>query len=293
MAVTVSSGVVNPGLLIAVPFALLVALRPPRSLLAVLLAGLGAAFVVVGAPDSGLWYVERGWALLLGTFFVAVSIRWPECRFLGRGVGSVLGAFVGMGLLFGVRPGEWAIVDWAVKSRTEVLVSGLLQSIRTSVGPDAVPEGFEAQVLQAITFQSFLFPALLGLTSLSALGCAWFLFRKLSHGPGEALGPLKDFRFNDQLVWILIAGFVALLASSGVVARVGVNAVVFMGALYVLRGAGVVLAITGGFSLFGWILLAVGFVFLAPFVIMGAAFIGLGDTWFDLRRREGPVPPEV
>ena len=74
---------------------------------------------------------------------------------------------------------------------------------------------------------------------------------------------------------------------------IGANAVVFMGALYALRGAGVFLAVTGGGSFFGWLLLAVGFLILAPFMIMGAAFIGLGDTWFDLRGRKDPVPPEA
>jgi hypothetical protein len=293
MVATALFSVVNPGTLITIPFALMVAFRPPRSGLAVILAGLGVAFVVAGTPASGLWYVERGWALLLGACFVALSIRWPEGRFLGRGLGAVFGAFLGMGLLFGVRPGEWTIVDWAVRSKIEETVSTFFQAVRMSMGPDALPEGFEAQALETLAFQSFIFPAVLGLASLSALGCAWFLFRKLARSPGETFGPVREFRFSDQLVWILIAGFVALLASSGAVERIGANAVVFMGALYALRGAGVVLAITGGLSFFGWLLLAVGFLILAPFMIMGAAFIGLGDTWFDLRGRKDPVPPEA
>jgi hypothetical protein len=291
LAATALFSVFNPGLLIAVPFALLVTFNPHRTLLGVALAALGVALVVLGSPPSGLWYVERGWALLVGACFVALSIRWPDVRFLGRGLGAVLGAFMGMGLLFSVRPGDWAVVDWAVRSRIEVMVSTFFQSVRMSMGPEALPEGFEAQTLQTLAMQSFIFPALLGLASLSALGCAWFLFRKVGRSPEEALGSIREFRFNDQLVWILIAGFVALLASSGAVERIGVNAVVFMGTLYALRGVGVVLAIKGGFSVFGWLLLAVGFVILAPFVIMGAAFIGLGDTWFDLRRRAFPAPP--
>ncbi len=292
MCATGSFSVVNPGLLIAIPFALLVIFRPPRTMLAVVLAGLGVTFAVAGAPTSGLWYVERGWALLLGGCFVALSIRWPEGRFLGRGLGAVLGTFLGMGLLFGVRPGDWSVVDWAVRSRIENTVSAMLQSVRVSMGPEAVPEGFEAQLLETLALQSFIFPALLGLASLSALGCAWFIFRKVGRRQGEALRPVGEFRFNDQLVWILILGFIALLVSSGTLERIGVNTVVFMGALYALRGAGVVLAL-GEFSVFGWLLLGVVFLILAPFCIMGAAFIGVGDIWFDLRKRENPIPPEA
>jgi hypothetical protein len=133
-----------------------------------------------------------------------------------------------------------------------------------------------------------VFPALLGLASLSALGFSWWLYKRVSRSPDPGIGALKDFRFNDQMVWILILGMVALLLSSGAIERVGVNALVFMGALYALRGAGVVLFLTGGFSLFGGILLLVGFFLLAPFMVLGAMFIGLGDTWFDLRNR-GPI----
>jgi len=139
-----------------------------------------------------------------------------------------------------------------------------------------------------LAFQELVFPALLGLVSLSALGFAWWLFKRVARSADPGIGPLKEFRFNDQMVWILILGIMALLLSSGAVERVGLNAVVFMGALYALRGAGVVLFVTGGFSLFGGVLLLVGFLLLAPFMVLGAMFIGLGDTWFDLRSR-GPV----
>jgi hypothetical protein len=169
----------------------------------------------------------------------------------------------------------------------------ILQAVRTRIGADALPAGFEAVIVEKITGQIFIFPALLGLASLSALGLAWWLFRKIGRGSGEGIGPFREFRFNDQLVWILILGFLALLASSGVVERIGVNAVVFMGGLYALRGVAVVTTITGGISLFGGILLAVVSVVLAPYAVTGAALIGLGDTWFDLRKWRASPPPEA
>jgi hypothetical protein len=147
--------------------------------------------------------------------------------------------------------------------------------------------------LETVAVQGFIFPALLGLASLSALGFSWWLYKKLTRSREEAIGPLKDFRFNDQLVWVLILGIVALIASSGALERIGVNAAVFMGSLYALRGAAVVLFVTGGGSFLGGILFAVMFVLLAPLVVLGAAFIGLVDNWFDLRRTRTPSQPEV
>jgi hypothetical protein len=240
--------VVNPGVLIAIPFCLLAFFMPSKRFASLAIAALGVFVVATGDPSSGIWYAERGWAVILGGCFLALSLRWPEGRFLPKGLGAVLGTFLFIGLLFGSRPGDWEVVDWAIQSRMELAMANLLQAARASMGPERISVAFEATALETMAAQ-------------------------------------KDFRFNDQLVWVLITGVVAVLVSSGALARVGANAVVFVGALYALRGAGVVLFLTGGASLFGGILFLVGFLLVAPLVIMGAIFIGLGDTWFDLRAR--------
>ena len=164
-------------------------------------------------------------------------------------------------------------------------MSSFIQALRMNMGPETISVAFEARFLDMMAAQSVIFPALLGLASLSALGLSWWLYKRLTRSPEEGIGPLSEFRFNDQLVWVLILGVIALLVSSGAVARFGLNAVVFIGALYALRGAAVALVLTGGPSLFGWILFVVSFLFVAPYMVMGAVFIGLGDTWFDLRAR--------
>ena len=109
---------------------------------------------------------------------------------------------------------------------------------------------------------------------------------RLSGGGTGAIGPLKQYRFNDHLVWLLIGGMVLLLSRWGEsVSRAGANAVVFMGALYTLRGAAVFMFISGGLSLFGYVLLAIGVALAAPVVIGMAMMIGIGDTWLDVRAR--------
>jgi hypothetical protein len=293
MAATGLFAVGNPLVLVAIPFGLLVLFMPSRRLLAVAVAAVGLTLSTVGDASSGFWYFERGWAFLLGGCFLAVSLRWPKGRFLARGLGAVFAAFAGMGLVFGARPGDWAVVDWAVRSRMELAMSSFLQAVRVVRGPQAIPAEFEARALETMAVQSFIFPALLGLASLSALGLAWWLHKRLSRSPGEGLGPLREFRFSDQMIWVLVLGILAFLFSSGTVERIGVNTVVFMGALYVLRGAAVVLFLTGGLTLLGSILLLVGLLIVAPFVVVGALIIGLGDTWFDLRARRVSHEPEA
>jgi hypothetical protein len=285
LAATGAFSVVNPGLLVAVPLALLAAVLPPRRAVAVAVAlGVGA-LAFLGEPYSGLWYVERAWALLLGGWFLALTLRWPGERFLPRGWGAVAGAFLVMALLFWVRPGEWAMLDWAIRSRLEAGFRFALAVIRSNDGTGVVTDAFEAQVWQMITFLGSVFPALLGLASLSALALAWWLYLRIGRGIRNGISSLRDFRFNDQLVWVFISGLLVLLLSSGLPERLGTNAVVFMGALYALRGVAVILFVTGGGSLLGGLLFLVAFFLVAPLILIGAMIIGLGDTWLDLRTR--------
>lgn len=287
MLATGTFSVFNPGVLIAVPLAMLALFIPPRRGLSILAAGLATVLAFGGGSSSGLWFIERGWALLLGGWFLALTLRWPGGRFISRGLGAVAGSFGAMGLLFWTRPGQWALVDWAVTSRMESGMALAIQALKASLGPEAVSANFEARALEAMAFQGMIFPALLGLASLAALGTAWWLHLRLRKAPEEGIGPLGGFRFNDQLVWVLILGLGFLLGSSGLPEQIGTNAVVFMGALYALRGVAVVLFLTGGPTLLGGTLFLLGFVSVAPLLIVGAFVIGLGDTWLNLRARRG------
>ncbi len=291
MVLTGMLSVLHPGVLIGVPLLLLALWVPPRRRMSLALGLLLAVVIFGGGPGSGLWYVERAWALILGGWFIALTLRWPRESFLARGLGAVGGSFAAMALLFWVNPGEWPVVAWAVKTRLEAGMGLAIQALRASMGPEAVSPGFEARALDAMAFQGVIFPALLGLGSLTGLGCSWWIHLRLARSEDVGIGPLRGFRFNDQMVWVLILGLGALLGSSGQVAELGTNAVVFMGALYALRGVAVVLFLTGGPTLLGGILLALAFFLVAPLLVGGAFIIGLGDTWLNLRaRRKGEQP---
>lgn len=277
--------VVSPGVLVGAPLAFLAFLCWPRRVAGWALGVVVAALLWGRGPSSGFWFLERGWGVLVGGWFAALTLRWPSTPFLARGLGAVAGAMGTAAAFFVVRPLEWAVVEWAVAERMEAGVRWAFRWMEAAMGPDAGARALEAGIQEAVALQRVIFPALLGLASLAALGVVWWLRGRFAGGEGEALRPLTEFRFSDQLVWVFLAGLVGVLAASGKWEAVGTNAVVFMGSLYALRGLGVLLSLTGGLSVFGGLLLLAGLVFLAPLVVGGFFVMGLGDTWLDFRTR--------
>lgn len=286
LVVAMTTAVVQPSVLLGVPFLVLgFALGVGRwGVLAA--AALAMAVVVGGGVRDGLWYVERGWALLAGGWFAALTLRRPSAPFSVRALGAVAGAAGAAALLLAARAGAWNALEWAVEDRMGRGLSTALEALRVIRGGDAVPPALAAAVYETVQMQARVFPALMGISTMAALGVAWWLYVRLSSGSQEGLGPLREFRFNDHLVWVFILGLVLLVASwGGALGSVGANAVVFMGALYAVRGAAVIMFLSGGLSLAGYALLAFGLIFLPPLVLTGAMVIGIGDTWLDVRGR--------
>jgi len=275
----------SAGVLVAFPFLALTMVLGLRRLPAAV-AAIFAVFVAVGVPaPGGVWYIERGWAIVLAGWFVVLTMRWPRSRFFPRAFAAVGATTALVGLLLMVRPGSWSTVDW-------VLTEGLMRtaSVIAQVLIESDPEAYSTGNLNTAyewTAQlGRLLPALLGLSSLSGLAVAWWAYVRLSAGSGLGLGPLRDFRFNDHFVWLLLIGLALLVFGSGEGwTSGGGNAVVFMGGLYAMRGAAVLLFLSGGVSGFGVLFLIVGMLFLSPVLISGALLIGVGDTWFDLRSK--------
>lgn len=275
-----------PPVLVLIPFACLVFSTPARRVLPLMAGALGMVVALAGATRSGLWYVERGWTIILGGCFAAVTLRWPERRFLPRALLAIAVSGAGAWAALGLSPRRWAIIDRMVATRLRDGVSTSLEALRVLRDGTPLPGTVISTVFQAAEWQSNLFPAMLGLSSLAALGTAWWLYVRLVRGNSEGIGPLRDFRFNDQLVWLLVAGAVMfILQPDGATGRAGLNLLAFTGALYALRGAGVAVALSRGVSAFGWGLLALAFLLLAPFLFAAALLIGLADTWVDIRAR--------
>jgi len=271
-----------------------------RAALAVVWLVLAVWILLQHAGPAGSSYdrMARGWTLLLAASFGAVSLLSGATAFFVRALGAIgLAAVVGFSIAL-ASPGGVARVSHAVGDeltrRSAESIEALHQLSETptwvgwarkSPGLDDVAERSEAQLRAVPEHAANLLPALLALESLAALAIAWALYHRLSPVQvGPELGPFKDFRFNDQLVWGLAVGATLCLLPSFVDGKVaGLNLLLFFGTLYLTRGLGVMAWMSRG-----RILLAVVIVMaiIAP-PILGALAIGLGlgDTWLDLRRR--------
>lgn len=284
-AFLVSASVMSPFPLVAAPFLLLAVGLPTRRTGTLLFAAAVAAFLLARPTQSGFWYVERGWALAAGGWFVGLTLAWPGSRLTHRVLGSVAGAGAAAAAAFVVRPGWWSVLDWQVRARMMEGVRQVLQVARDS-GGIVVSAETEASVLRTAELQAGLFPALLALTTAAGLALAWWLYSRLASGRRGALGSVREFRFEDQLVWVFIGGLLMVVLAAGEGwTRAGSNTLVFMGALYALRGAAVVLFLNGGLSVLGGVLVALAMVVMAPVVLAAALLIGLSDTWLDVRTK--------
>jgi hypothetical protein len=150
-----------------------------------------------------------------------------------------------------------------------------------------VGEEVSKAVYSAAELQTQLYPAMLALASLAALGIAWWAFGRLARGEINPLRPLREFSFRDELVWLLIGGVALLVLPLPELAnRAGQNLLTFMGALYALRGVAVLVVISGGaVGPLGMVFGALLVVFLYPIVMATTFLVGLSDTWLDIRAR--------
>ena len=285
--VLVSSIFVHPGVVIGVPLALLLAARGFGNLLATSVVALVILIVAGGQGGlaDGLWYAERAWAVLLGGWFLAITLLVPSWRLTSRALAAAAGSALVAGAVFAVRSGSWGLLDGAVTRSLQLEIEATMDALSIIGGAAAVsPEMVEAAQSVAAA-RAVIFPALLGIESLAALAVAWWARARLLGEREPGLAPLRDFRFNDHLVWVLVIGLMLVVTQSAALTRVGSNAVFFMGALYALRGAAVYLFVSGGVSLFGSFVLAMLLVFVPTVLVGAAALLGIGDTWLDLRAR--------
>ncbi|CAN5562707.1 hypothetical protein BH09GEM1_BH09GEM1_24240 [soil metagenome] len=283
-----------------------------RFVLAFIWVGLAGWALAQPALPGSFYNLVRGWSLLLAGAFGLICLFGSQRPFFSRALSTLSLAMVialvmsARGPLTPSRASEAVTVEFARRNTESMtMLRAFLKehpdmlSAMPQVG--TLPEAFEQQLTLVAQTGVGLFPALLLLESLVALALAWATFHRLSRTRlGAPLGPLKDFRFNDQLVWGLIAGLaIVFVPALGFLGGVGRNLLVFFGALYAIRGFGVLswflapgalaAALFVGFAMLWWPVLnavaVLGFVFLA----LTAFGLGLGDTWADWRRRARPT----
>jgi len=282
--ITLALSVIQPLLLILIPFAALALTGVRSGTRGWLFGGLALLVALLGPEASGMWNLERGWAILLAGGLAAAQQRWPDQPFFPRAGAALVFALIVSGGWLWVTHG-WGQADAIVEARIRSGAGAVLDWVGTLA--EAEGGALREAVERTTAFQVWVFPALLGLASLSGMAVASWFQGQLSRGAYPGIGSFRGFRFPDALVWMLILGMglgVLYEWSSGW-GRLGANLSVFMVALYVFRGVAVLNFLTGGFGILGAALLVLGFVLAAPLLLAGAALVGIGDSWLDFRAR--------
>jgi hypothetical protein len=284
-----------------------------RVLLAVAWVGL-ATVIAFQAPkaNDAFHNLARGWTLVLAGAFGLVCLFGARRAFFPRSLaalGVTLLLAVVMSLLGPVSSVEVSTAVHEEFARRNSETMGTLNAfinqypkewnqLVTRIPQVAdLPVETEKQLSGLANAGEGFFPSLLAIESVLALSIAWAVYHRLARTRlGPPLAQLREFRFNDQLVWGLIVGLaIVFLPKLSALQLIGRNLLVFFSALYAVRGLGVLswfmapgaLAVTAtvGFAMLWWPVLnaiaALGFMILGV-----AAFgLGLGDTWLDWRNR--------
>ena len=282
-----------------------------RLSLVVACAGLATWMFVQPAPPGTFFNLVRGWSLLLAGAFGLVSLLGTSRPFFSRALSatSLAGTLVLLMSLHGpLTPARARLamqVEFARRNTETVAMFNAALKLYPDVAksmPQAstLPSELDSRLRVLTETGTDLYPSLLLLESLAALALAGGMYHRIARTRlGAPLGLLKDFRFNDQVVWGLIAGLtIVFVPAFQFLDVVGRNLLVFFGALYAIRGFGVLswflkpgalaATVTVGFAMLWWPVLstvaALGFILLA----LAALGLGLGDTWADWRSRARP-----
>jgi len=256
----------------------------------------GVVLWAIGLILSGgtLALLSRGWALVLGSAFLIVTSARPEWRVVSRALAATVSTLAASAVVLLVT-GQMSTLDSTIRGHLATVSTMAIGDLQSRM-PDATWLADLRTATEQITeVQATIFPALLALQSIAALALVAWWIRRLGRSESSSfvLAPLKEFRFNDQLIWILIGAVVLLLlplAPWG--SRMALNALIVMAALYALRGLAVFIFLaTGSKSVPTMVLGALAFVFLYPVAITAALLMGVGDTWLDVRRRVVTATP--
>lgn len=279
---------VNPLVLVTIPVAVLLMAFRPYDVRAILVAGILVALVFsdVRTAQEALWYAERGWALLAAGGFILVTIFVDRRSLLLRGLGGLAAGILGVGLTAWLDPAVIREVDWRITQRFHEAALAAQEMVSAVDGGEQLSASLRTALYGWAGTQEIVYPALLALATLCGLAVGWYVVARFA-GVVTALPPLRNFRFEDGLVWVLLLSLAAVVLPVGgeILDRVGGNAALFLGALYLLRGAGVLMWFAAATLGTGWLAWLWGLVALLLYpVAAGVALVlGVGDSWFDLR----------
>ncbi|HEY2374396.1 MAG TPA: DUF2232 domain-containing protein [Gemmatimonadaceae bacterium] len=268
-----------------------------------------------GLPDA-FHNLERGWSLLLAGAFGMTCLFGERRPLFARALGALSIAIFLAIAMSTMGPVPVSAAKETIASEFVQRNAEYMSRINSVIGEH--PKEWNDLVARFPTFASMpaetdkqlttlsrvgltVFPSLLALESLIALALAWAIYHRLSRARlGAPLRPLREFRFNDQLVWGLMVGLtIVVLPTLQSFRGVGRNLLVFFYALYAIRGLAVLAWFLAPGALAATFTVAFAMLWLpivqyaaaAGFIVLlFASFVlGLGDTWADWRRRVRPT----
>lgn len=257
---------------------------------------------VLWAPDAGgFGTLSRGWAVLVAACFGGTLLWRGEASFLPRALVAIaaamlIGLWVAMGA--GGVDALAALLSEDLDRRVRLLEAAWREFTLQPQWESLARDNPAAERLVQQVEQQFaalpeaglrIAPAMLALETLAVLALGWAIYHRVGRARlGPPLAALKDLRFHDGFVWGLIVGLLALVVPMPAwLATLSINALVFFGVLYALRGLGVLLWFLAPGR---WMLVVWSIVLVMFWSVIGAIAlaIGVGDTWLDWRNRPRP-----
>lgn len=252
----------------------------------------------VGAGPGSYRTLVHAWTILLAASFGLVSLLTPNQRFMLRalsavGIATVVAFTAAISTPDGVSSVR-SVMKTEFNRRTEETVAAVndmttspmwQRAVQRNPALDSMVKSNESDLRMIGNRSARTVPALVALESLLALTLAWVIYHRVAPVEiGPRLGTLKEFRFNDQLIWGLAVGatifFLPVFADGK---DAGLNLLVFFGALYLVRGVGVLSFMTRSRWAAGLLIVMTVF---APLMLGALALgVGVGDTWMDWRAR--------
>ncbi len=274
-----------PPSLVGLPCAALLAAAPDRSArtrIAAALLGV-TSIALLTLPGGRLAAVIAAYTVLVTAAFVTGAALAPA-PFLRQALRAVC---IGGGLTALLVEVVWGTGGWGTLAWEATREAGLTMRFIVEVRPEAI-----TLYEPVVRFVSTTTPGMLALQSLAGLALGWQWHVHLAAQPlGAPLAPFREFRIGDGWVWGIVAWLGLLIAPvSGVLKLAGANLGFVLGALYVLRGAAIVVSFAQalGVSAIALVIAAAAAAALAVpllFLLPGLCTLGITDTWYQYRRR--------
>lgn len=261
-----------------------------------IVASVGALVAWFRLPDSLSQQTVRAAAVFFVGGFAALSLAGVRSLFtramlaVAMAALAVVGWFMAFHLSFAALQNDIISQAWEAWRQVWTNLPANPPAATSDVLVEVAPVDLAHQLALAVTGMAALAPALLALAALLGTWLASTWYHRIARTPIAAPPkPLAEFRFNDQLVWLLVLAVgLTLVRASHPVHLVTENVLVVVLAIYWLRGLAVIrTALWRASPLVIGILILIMFPMLA-FVLVGFTLLGVADTWLDFRRRMAP-----